>query len=188
MGGSARESLRSWFGVAFRGNPAFRTGDSYNSFNSLRRFRVTDVFDRAKRSQVMSRIKNKGTSVEETLYSLIRKSLGPKWRVDRNVGFLPGRPDILIPSLRIAIFAHGCFYHSCVKHGHIPKSNREYWAPKLEGNSQRDRRNRRRLRALGFSVWTIWEHDLEGSRIQRTYSKVRRRLDKARSTKRCLAA
>jgi|SRR5580704_15676064 DNA mismatch endonuclease (patch repair protein) len=140
---------------------------------------VTDVFDRAKRSQVMSRIKSKGTSVEETLYVLIRKSLGPRWRIDRNVDFLPGRPDIVIPSLKIVVFAHGCFYHSCMKHGHIPKSNTEYWAPKLENNCKRDRRNRRRLRALGFSVWTIWEHDLEGGRVQRSCLVLGRRLAQA---------
>jgi len=147
---------------------------------------MTDVFDRAKRSQVMSRIKSKSTSVEQTLYRLIRQSLGPRWRIDRNVDFLPGRPDIVIPSLRIAIFAHGCFYHSCVKHGHIPKSNKEYWAPKLEGNCRRDRRNCRRLRVLGFSVWTIWEHDLEGSRIEPTRSMVQRRLEKAKRCKNAL--
>lgn len=141
---------------------------------------MTDVFSRAKRGQVMSRIKSRGTSIEETLCLLVRESLGPRWRIDRNVGFLPGRPDVVIPSLGIVIFAHGCFYHSCAKHGHIPKSNREYWAPKLAGNCKRDGRNRRRLWALGFSVWTIWEHDLEGSRVQHTAERVRRRLQKAK--------
>lgn len=145
---------------------------------------MADVFSRAKRSLVMSKIKSKGTSVEEALCLLVQESLGPRWRIDRNVGSLPGRPDVVIPSLRIVIFANGCFYHSCAKHGHIPKSNREYWVPKLEGNFRRDRRNRRRLRALGFSVWTIWEHDLEGSIIHLTGERLLRRLEKAKRCKR----
>jgi DNA mismatch endonuclease (patch repair protein) len=149
---------------------------------------MTDVFDRAKRSQVMSRIRSKGTSLEETLYRLIRQSLGSRWRIDRNVQSLPGQPDVVIPFLRIVVFAHGCFYHCCVRHGHLPKSNTEYWAPKLESNCRRDRRSRRRLRALGFSVWTIWEHDLEGRRLQRTCLIIGRRLEKAkRDKKRSLA-
>src|SRR6266852_9488783 len=111
----------------------------------------------------MSRIRSKGTMVEEALYSIVRESIGGRRRIDRNVSGLPGRPDIVIPYLRLAIFANGCFYHCCSQHGHTPKSNRAYWAPKLANNSKRDGLNRARLRRLGFSVWTIWEHALEGS-------------------------
>lgn len=97
-----------------------------------------DVFDRAKRSQVMSRIRSEGTLAEHTLYALVRELLGARRRIDRNVNSLPGRPDLFIPSLRVAIFAHGCFYHGCAKHGRVPKSNQGYWAPKLIGNRRRD--------------------------------------------------
>jgi DNA mismatch endonuclease (patch repair protein) len=139
---------------------------------------VTDVFSREKRSEVMSRIRSKGTLVEDALYRIIRESLGPRWRIDRNVVSLPGRPDVVIPALRLAIFVHGCFYHSCSKHGHVPKSNQEYWAPKLQRNVKRDSLNRARLRRLGFSVWVIWEHQLEGRKSDSTRSIMDRRLSR----------
>ena len=129
---------------------------------------MTDVFSARRRSEVMSKIRSTGTRVEDVLFAIVRESVGPHRRIDRNVKGLPGRPDIVIPSLRLAIFADGCFYHGCPKHGHIPKSNRRYWLPKLAGNCKRDRLNRRSLRRLGFSVWAIWEHALEGSRIRYT--------------------
>lgn len=138
---------------------------------------MADVFDRKKRSDVMSRIRSTGTAVEERLYSLVRESIGPRWRVDRNVRSLPGRPDLVIPGLRVAIFADGCFYHGCPEHGHTPKTNQKYWRPKLARNWQRDQRNRKLLRRLGFSVWTFWEHSLEGRRIDRTRLTLSRKFE-----------
>jgi DNA mismatch endonuclease (patch repair protein) len=78
--------------------------------------------------------------------------------------------------LTLVLFADGCFYHCCPKHGHHPKSNQDYWVPKLARNCKRDRSNRRRLRGMGLSVWRFWEHDLKGSSIKRTYGILERRL------------
>jgi DNA mismatch endonuclease (patch repair protein) len=132
----------------------------------------------------MSRIRSTGTVVENLLFAIIRDSVGPRRRIVRNVKDLPGRPDIVVPSLRLAVFADGCFYHGCPKHGHIPKSNQTYWGPKLARNCKRDNSNRRALRRLGFSVWAVWEHSLEGSRLPRTrarlYSRVMRLMKEQR--------
>lgn len=137
---------------------------------------VTDVFSRKKRSEVMSRIRSRGTALEEILYGLVRSSLDGRWRIDRNVKSLPGCPDIVIPRLHLAVFADGCFYHGCCRHGHIPKSNRGYWLPKLARNCARDRSNRRKLRGMGYSVWAVWEHALEGRRLVKTAASLHRRL------------
>lgn len=137
---------------------------------------MADVFTVQKRSRVMSLIRSSGTSPEKILYALVREAIGWRWRIDCNVRNLPGRPDIVIPALRLVIFADGCFYHKCPVHGHVPKSNSEYWIPKLELNSRRDNRNRRKLRTMGFSVWTIWEHSLEGRSLGRTQTLVCNRL------------
>jgi DNA mismatch endonuclease (patch repair protein) len=145
---------------------------------------MADVISAKRRSEVMSKIRSTGTRVEDLLHTIVRESVGPRRRIDRNVKGLPGRPDIVVPSLELAIFADGCFYHGCPKHGHMPKSNRAYWIPKLTGNCKRDRLNRRSLRRLGFSVWAIWEHALEGSRIGRTRLLLEnrvRRLEKQRA-------
>jgi DNA mismatch endonuclease (patch repair protein) len=127
---------------------------------------MADIFSKKKRSQVMSRIRSSGTAPENKLYELVRNVLGFRWRVERNVRTLPGQPDVFVPSLRLALFAHGCFYHGCPKHGHNPKSNIRYWIPKLSRNKQRDRNNRRKLLRLGIMSRHFWEHELECSRSQ----------------------
>lgn len=94
---------------------------------------------------------------------------GPEWAVRRALhsrGYryrlhrkgLPGKPDIVLPSQKKAIFVHGCFWHAhgCVK-GRAPKSKLEYWLPKLQANVARDKRNLQDLEGLGWNVLTIWQ-------------------------------
>ncbi|MBC9209824.1 very short patch repair endonuclease [Roseomonas aerophila] len=94
---------------------------------------------------------------------------GPEWIVRRWLhahGYryrlhsrdLPGRPDIVFPGRRVAVFVHGCFWHShdCAK-GRAPKSRLDYWGPKLEANRRRDALKRAELEALGWTVLTVWQ-------------------------------
>jgi DNA mismatch endonuclease (patch repair protein) len=76
---------------------------------------------------------------------------------------LPGRPDIVLPKHRTIIEVKGCFWHShrCLK-GRAPVGNRAYWEQKLHTNKERDRRNARRLKSLGWRVETIWECEVRG--------------------------
>lgn len=137
-----------------------------------------DIFTIRKRSEIMSRIKSTGTSPEEKLFHLLRIVLGKRRRIERNVRTLPGQPDFVIPSLQLAIFMDGCFYHDCPEHGHRPKSNKKYWIPKLARNLARDRSNRRTLREMGFAVWKIWEHSLKGRRLHQLQERLLRRLER----------
>jgi len=137
---------------------------------------VADIFTARQRSKIMSRIRSSGTDPEETLYRLLREVLGKRWRIRRNVRALPGQPDFVIPSLRLAVFMDGCFYHGCPKHGHRPKSNKKYWIPKLARNLARDRASRRALREMGYAVWKFWEHSLKGRRLHDTHRTLIRRL------------
>jgi len=139
---------------------------------------MADIFTRGKRSDIMSRIRSSGTTPETALHACVREVLGGRWRVDQNVRTLPGQPDVLIPRLRVAIFADGCFYHSCPRHRHVPKSNKNYWIPKLQRNRQRDEINRKTLRKMGFTVWSVWEHDLKKNTVERTALRLQRRLTK----------
>jgi len=93
-----------------------------------------------------------------------------------NVRTLSGQPNVVVPGLRLAIFADGCFYQGCPEHGHVPKSNVDYWLPKLVRNRRRDRASRRVLRKMGFAVWCFWEHELRGRRMARTQLVLARRL------------
>jgi DNA mismatch endonuclease, patch repair protein len=134
-----------------------------------------DIFTAKKRSEIMSKIRSRATGPEEALFQTLKKILG-KRKVERNVRALPGQPDFVIPSLQLAIFVDGCFYHGCPEHGHRPKSNRKYWLPKLARNQSRDKSNRRTLRRMGFAVWRIWEHSLKANRLGPTRETLTRKL------------
>ena len=103
----------------------------------------------------MQAVKGKDTGPELTVRRMLH-ALGYRFRLHRRD--LPGKPDIVLPGRRKAIFVHGCFwhYHGCAK-GRPPKSRPEYWVPKLEANRQRDRTKRSELESLGWDVLTIWQ-------------------------------
>lgn len=138
---------------------------------------MMDIWTPEKRSEVMSLIRASGTKPELNLEAIVKRSL-PRRRIELHARTLPGSPDIYIPSLHLAIFANGCFWHSCPRHGNIPNSRKDYWVPKLAATVARDRRVSRRLRSGGISVWHVWEHDLRGSRLSRTDARLRARLSK----------
>jgi DNA mismatch endonuclease (patch repair protein) len=142
---------------------------------------MADIFSRAHRSRIMARIRSSDTKPEGRLSNLIRVALGGRVKLLQNVRNLPGQPDFYIPSLRLIIFADGCFYHGCPAHGHLPKSNRAYWRPKLKRNLNRDRRVSRTLRRLGYGVWRIWECALKGRKADKTFTKLKKRLDNRRN-------
>lgn len=78
---------------------------------------------------------------------------------------LPGKPDIVFPSKRIALFVHGCFWHGhegCPRH-RIPKTRTEYWTAKIGGNQQRDARTCATLQAMDWTVLILWECEIKRS-------------------------
>jgi DNA mismatch endonuclease, patch repair protein len=104
----------------------------------------------------MSRIRGKDTNPEMVVRRLLH-SLGYRYRL--HVRDLPGRPDIVLPKHRVVIFVHGCFWHmhKCRFGRVVPKTNAEFWQTKRSGNTERDRRNARQLRKVGWTVLTVWE-------------------------------
>ena len=138
---------------------------------------MVDCFEPAFRSELMARIRSSGTAPEERLALAIREILGHRWRIDRNESQMHGRPDVVVPGLKLCIFADGCFFHRCERHSRLPKSRLEYWGPKLDGNRRRDKRNAARLRADGWAVWRFWEHDLRPKALPSTTEILRRRLE-----------
>lgn len=115
-----------------------------------------DTLSPKERSERMSRVRPKDTKPEMRVRRLIH-SMGYRYRL--HTSSLPGRPDLVFPGRRKAIFIHGCFWHrhSCKTGIRLPKSRLDFWVPKLEGNRQRDASNQARLQALGWDVLTIWE-------------------------------
>ena len=108
----------------------------------------------------MSKIRSVNTKPELTVRR-IAHSLGYRFRLHRKD--LPGSPDVVFPSRRAAIFVHGCYWHShgCKRGGVGPKSNTSYWSPKLAKTQERDADHRAKLEAMGWSVLTLWECEVE---------------------------
>jgi DNA mismatch endonuclease (patch repair protein) len=107
----------------------------------------------------MGRVRGKDTKPELTVRSLVY-SLGYRYRL--HAAGLPGKPDLVFTPSKSVIFVHGCFWH---RHSgcalcRMPKSRREFWEPKLEGNRKRDSRNQRKLRKDGWRLLVIWECQL----------------------------
>lgn len=116
---------------------------------------MADRISKEQRSRVMSSIRSEDTGPEIAL----RKALwarGLRFRVH----YGPERIDIAFPSRRVAVFVDGCFWHGCPEHSRLPKSNESYWHPKLRRNVERDRAKEARLRAGGWEVVRVWEHEL----------------------------
>jgi len=119
---------------------------------------MPDVFTKTKRSDVMSRIRGRGNkSTEGALAAILRTHKVTGWR--RHTA-LPGKPDFAFRSSKLAVFVDGCFWHRCPRCFTKPVTNAVFWETKLAANVMRDLRVRRRLRALGWRVVRIWEHDL----------------------------
>ena len=119
---------------------------------------MPDVFTKAKRSEVMSRIRGRGNKdTELALIKVLRKHGITGWRRHQPVF---GKPDFVFPEERLAIFVDGCFWHGCRKHCKTPAGNHAFWKKKLAANKARDRRVNRVLRKDGWRVVRIWEHDL----------------------------
>lgn len=133
-----------------------------------------DVFSTKKRSDVMAKIRSFNTKPEILFRSALHR-IGFRFRLKST---LPGKPDMVLPKYRTAVQIRGCFWHqhSC-QDGHIPHSRKSYWKPKLEANRCRDNRNSRQLRALGWSVFVVWECRLY-SNISREVARFRRHISK----------
>ena len=122
----------------------------------------------------MSRIRGRDTKPE----LLVRREChrqGLRFRLQRKD--LPGKPDLVFPKHKTALFVHGCYWHShdCKYGSVVPKTNAEFWQSKRAATVDRDERNRRDLEYLGWRVLTYWECEIRDAvalaeRIERDFS------------------
>ena len=132
-----------------------------------------DKLTEAARSALMAKVHGKNTLPERTVRRLLH-SLGYRYRLHYKQ--LPGKPDLVFPSRRKAIFVNGCFWHghSCPR-GKLPTTRINFWTAKIAGNTKRDRRNRAALVKAGWSVLAVWECELRNP--LRAVSRMVRFLD-----------
>lgn len=120
---------------------------------------MPDVFSKAKRSEVMSRIRGRGNKETELVIASLLRSHGLSgWQ--RHQAIL-GRPDFIFRKQRVALFVDGCFWHSCALHANLPVNNKKFWSEKLAANKARDVHVTAELRRGGWKVVRIWEHELK---------------------------
>lgn len=105
----------------------------------------------------MSAIRSKNTKPERSLRKELQKA-GLKFKVYSR---LPGRPDIVFPEEKFAVFVDGCFWHKCPTCFQMPNTNRAFWKKKINANVARDRSNNRALKKRGWTVIRIREHQIK---------------------------
>lgn len=121
---------------------------------------MADVVSPEVRSRMMAGIRGSNTKPEMALRQGLH-ALGYRYRLhDRS---LPGRPDLVFPSRKAVLFAHGCFWHRHDCHlFRMPSSRTEFWSAKIAGNVERDEKAIAALRASGWRVGIVWECALQG--------------------------
>lgn len=124
---------------------------------------MPDTVTKKRRSEIMSHIKSKNTSIELMVRQRLH-SLGYRYRV--NYKQLPGKPDIVFTKKKIVVFIHGCFWHGhdigC-RYSHIPQSRQEYWNSKISKTKQRDIEHVKSLTKSGWNIIVIWECEIKSN-------------------------
>lgn len=126
------------------------------------------------RSRNMSHIRSTNSKPEEK----VRKYLFSKgFRYRKNDRRYPGKPDIVLPKYKTAIFINGCFWHKhdCPRFV-WPSSNEDYWVPKILGNVERDQKNHALLIEQGWKVLVIWECQLKKKEFQATMDHLEKEI------------
>lgn len=121
---------------------------------------MSDIYTKEKRSQIMSRVKNKNTKPEVQVKHLLCELGYKQYRLSTKQ--LSCRPDVVFVRMKKAIFVNGCFWHGhTCKKAHLPEKNHEFWQNKIEINKKRDLRNFVELQSKGWKYLVIWECELK---------------------------
>lgn len=127
---------------------------------------MTDFMTPLQRSHAMSKVRSKDTKNEQAVRSYLHNH---GFRFRKNVKYLPGKPDIVLPKYKSVIFIHGCFWHNhnCSR-GALPSSRRDFWENKILNNKNRDEKNIDVLLKADLRVKIIWGCELKRQLIDQT--------------------
>jgi DNA mismatch endonuclease Vsr len=132
---------------------------------------MSDIFNPKKRSEIMSKVKNKGTSPELYVRKLLCEMGYRHYRLKSPT--LPCNPDIVYPGMKKAIFINGCFWHGhdCNR-GHLPETKHDFWEEKIAHNKERDINNYAALMKFGWDYLVIWQCEIKKSRESELRKKI----------------
>lgn len=119
---------------------------------------MPDNLTARQRSYAMSQVRSKDTTPERVLRSALHRR-GHRFR--KHVRSLPGSPDVVFPTKRVAVFVDGDFWHGYRFPAWEQSLPSDYWRDKISGNRRRDRRNFAKLRRMGWTVIRVWEHTVK---------------------------
>lgn len=120
----------------------------------------------------MRAVRSHGTKPEIELRRQLHRR-GLRYRV--GLGVLPRRRiDIAFTRDRVAVQVHGCFWHGCPCRTTTPRANTSFWSEKIEANRARDADTESRLRALGWRVITVWEHESAEEAAERVVAALKK--------------
>ncbi|MGI6378751.1 MAG: very short patch repair endonuclease [Patescibacteria group bacterium] len=130
---------------------------------------MADIVSKTKRSEIMSRIKNKDSKIEIEFRKALWKQ-GIRYRKNAKNYF--GKPDLVLKKYKTVIFIDSCFWHGCKKHCRIPATNKKYWIDKIERNKQRDDKVKKYYKKTDWNCFRIWEHDLKSIKLFNITQKI----------------
>lgn len=131
---------------------------------------MADNLTKEQRHKNMTNIRSTNTRIEKDVTKTLW-NLGYRFR--KNVKTLPGKPDIAIQKYKIVIFLDSCFWHKCPEHFKKPKSNLEYWEPKIKRNIERDAEINQYYKDNNWHILRIWEHEIKKTNFQNTIEKIK---------------
>lgn len=135
---------------------------------------MVDRFSKETRSRIMSKVQRNSKPEQILRKALFR--LGYRYSIKHKFKDLNFIPDIVMVSRKTCIFVDGCFWHRCPICFKEPKTNKDYWIPKIRRNIERDKQQNRYLRSKGWRVIRIWEHSIKKN-LDKTIKKILRQLD-----------
>ncbi len=138
---------------------------------------MADTLSPAERTAAMRAVKSANTAPEIAVRKAAHR-LGLRFRLQRTD--LPGKPDLVFVSRRVALFVHGCFWHGhdCPRGARTPATNRDYWVAKIARNTERDHRVARELQGLNWRPVIVWECETKPPQDLKTLLIARLQLDR----------
>jgi DNA mismatch endonuclease (patch repair protein) len=134
---------------------------------------MPDIVSKRKRSEVMAAVCSQGNRTTELrLIGLFRRHRITGWRRHWRIA---GKPDFVFRSKHVAVFVDGCFWHGCPRCYRRPVAHRVYWDSKLRQSRERDELVTQNLRARGWHVLRVWEHEL----MRKNETRLLRKFEKA---------
>ena len=122
---------------------------------------MADIFSKKKRSEIMSKVRNKDSKIEIALRKALWKE-GFRYRKNSTKYF--GKPDIVLLKYKTVIFVDSCFWHGCKKHGSMPQTRKNFWQTKITRTVNRDKEVNQDYKNKSWKVIRVWEHKINDSK------------------------